>query len=94
MVTKTTSVKGLVFYINSKGNAYYINSNREHIMIPNGFNTINKDKIAKDLIKRTAKQYTQLWYDRMCGKLYLNNDAVQTMWISLNEYINKDLIFF
>lgn len=98
-MTKTSSsnnsanVKGFVFYKNSKGTYFYINYNREHIQLCNDFHiVVNKDKIYKNIIRRTAKEYTYIGYERICGKFFLNNDAIKTTWISKEEF-NKDFLF-
>ena len=95
MATATNSNKGFVFYKNSKGNWYYINTNREHIFIENpSLLNFNKDLIYKDIINKTAKEYTYRGYSKIRNGLFFNFDAVQTMWVTIKSFNNEYELHF
>lgn len=54
--------KGIIFYKTKDNIYYYINFNREHIMLDEKM--IN-DPIYKDIIIKTAKQYTIKGYNML-----------------------------
>lgn len=85
----TNKEKGIVVYVNANDMVYYITNSRETIYTQWHANDV-VDDICKDIIVRTAKQYTIRGYNQICNKLYLEKGAKATSWISIDRFI-KDL---
>lgn len=90
-----TKVTGIVFIQTNNGQYYYINENREFIRIED-IKLLTTDKIYKDIIIRTAKQYTYRGYNILCGRLYkissypINNEHVKnSWWFEINCFTKK-----
>ena len=65
--------KGIIFYKTKDNIYYYINFNREHIILDKKM--IN-DPIYKNIIIKTAKQYTRKGYNMLCNKLFAEHKAI------------------
>lgn len=83
------SKKGIIFYKTKNNIYYYINFNREHIMFDKKM--IN-DPICKDIIIKTAKQYTIKGYNMLCNKLFAEHKAIHIYHYITENFINKNYI--
>lgn len=81
--------KGIIFYKTKDNIYYYINFNREHIMLDKKM--IN-DPIYKDIIIKTAKQYTIKGYNMLCNKLFAEHKAIHIYHYIAENFINKNYI--
>ena len=81
--------KGIIFYKTKDNIYYYINFNREHIMLDKKM--IN-DPIYKDIIIKTAKQYTIKGYNKKKKKLFAEHKAIHIYHYITENFINKNYI--
>ena len=81
--------KGIIFYKTKDNIYYYINFNREHIIFDKKM--IN-DPICKDIIIKTAKQYTIKGYNMLCNKLFAEHKAIHIYHYITENFINKNYI--
>lgn len=81
--------KGIIFYKTKDNIYYYINFNREHIMLDKKM--IN-DPIYKDIIIKTAKQYTIKGYNMLWKKLFAEHKAILVYHYITENFINKNYI--
>lgn len=83
------SKKGIILYKTKDNIYYYINFNREHIMFDK---KMVNDPIYKDIIVKTAKQYTEKGYNMLCNKLFAEHKAVHIYYYMIDDLMNKNCI--